>query len=247
MKLYGDYHTHTIFTHGHGTIEDNVKMAVQKGMKQIAITEHSFKHLAHPLKKKNWAVMKAEVERLKKIYDIDILLGLEANLLSEDGDIDVPEEILKEVDILVLGYHKLFWTTPKAFFNFLVPNTFRVGKASKKRIEKNTLAYIRAMEKYPINILAHLKYANCEVDCVKLAKFAKQHNVKIELNGKRINFTQQEMQDMVKTGVDFIIDSDAHDSEKVGRNDHAMSLVIQGVIPASMVCNLDQKPDFTRR
>ena len=42
MILYGDYHTHTVYTHGHGTVEDNVKVAIKRGLKQIAITEHSF-------------------------------------------------------------------------------------------------------------------------------------------------------------------------------------------------------------
>lgn len=246
MKLYGDYHTHTIFTHGHGTIEDNVKQAVKKGLKQIAITEHSFRHVAHPLKKKNWAVMKQEVERLRKLYDIDILLGLEANLLDAEGHIDVPEEIMKECDILVLGYHKLFWTSLKAFFTFLLPNTFRIGRASNKRIEQNTKAYMNAIEKYPINILAHLKYANCTVDCVRLGKFAKEHNVKVELNGKRIDFTDEEMIAMRDAGVEFIVDSDAHESERVGRNDHAISLILKHKIPHDQVANLDKIPNFKR-
>ena len=45
MILYGDYHTHTIYTHGTGSIEDNVKTAIKRGLKQIAITEHSFSHM----------------------------------------------------------------------------------------------------------------------------------------------------------------------------------------------------------
>ena len=247
MKLYGDYHTHTIFTHGKSTIEENVKMAVQKGLKQIAITEHSFKHVANPLKRKDWDVMKKEVERLRTIYDIDILLGLEANLLDEKGTIDIPEDVLEECDIVVLGYHKLFWTSFKSFFTFLVPNTFRIGKPSKKRIKKNTQAYINAIKRYPINILAHLKYANCEVDCVELAKVAKQHNVKIELNGKRIDFTDEELLGMQAVGVDFIVDSDAHHAERVGRNDHAYSLIERLRLNHDQICNLNKKPDFTRR
>lgn len=247
MKLYGDYHTHTIFTHGKGTIEDSVKMAVQKGLKQIAFTEHSFKHMAHPLSIKKWYEMRKEVERLRSIYDIDILLGLEANLMDQNGTIDVPEEIIKQCDILVLGYHKLFWTSIKGWFTFLIPNTFRIGKASKKRIEKNTIAYMRAIERYPINILAHLKYANCEVDCVKLAQFAKDHNVKIELNGKRIDFTDKEMEGMLKTGVEFIIDSDAHHPNNVGRNDHAFTLITKFNIPVEQIANINKQPDFTRR
>ena len=39
-KMLFDYHTHTTFSHGKGSIEDNVKEAVKKGLKAIAITDH---------------------------------------------------------------------------------------------------------------------------------------------------------------------------------------------------------------
>ena len=39
-KMTFDYHTHTIFSHGKGTIADNVEAARSKGLKGIAITDH---------------------------------------------------------------------------------------------------------------------------------------------------------------------------------------------------------------
>ena len=39
MKFLGDYHTHTIYSHGLGMIEHNVIEAVKKGLKQM-ITDH---------------------------------------------------------------------------------------------------------------------------------------------------------------------------------------------------------------
>ena len=42
MKLLGDYHTHTTYTHGKSTIEENVRQAENLGLKEIAITEHSY-------------------------------------------------------------------------------------------------------------------------------------------------------------------------------------------------------------
>ena len=31
MKLYADYHTHTVFSDGSGQIKDNVRVASEKG------------------------------------------------------------------------------------------------------------------------------------------------------------------------------------------------------------------------
>ena len=37
-RMIWDYHTHTIFSHGIGTIEDNVKIAIEKGTIDEVIT-----------------------------------------------------------------------------------------------------------------------------------------------------------------------------------------------------------------
>ncbi len=73
MILLGDYHTHTIYSHGWGTIEDNVKVAVKKGLKQIAITDHGFDHRMFGVNRKVIGEMREEVERLKKIYDLRLI------------------------------------------------------------------------------------------------------------------------------------------------------------------------------
>lgn len=54
MNLYGDYHTHTIYSHGSGTIEDNVKAAINKGLKEIAICDHGPGHYLYGVKKKTY-------------------------------------------------------------------------------------------------------------------------------------------------------------------------------------------------
>ena len=36
-RLKFDWHTHTVYSHGKGTIEDNVKVAIEKNLTSIAI------------------------------------------------------------------------------------------------------------------------------------------------------------------------------------------------------------------
>ena len=38
MRILGDYHTHTTYTHGKSTVEENVEQAELLGLKEIAIT-----------------------------------------------------------------------------------------------------------------------------------------------------------------------------------------------------------------
>lgn len=244
MRLLGDYHTHTTYTHGTSTVEENVQQAEILGLKEIAITEHSYKGFNH-IKAGDLSNIKADIESIKNKYDVKVLLGIEANLMSEAGDIDISDEELKELDVVVLGYHKASKLKFSQFLKFSIPNMLR-KKPTKKQIERNTMAYINAMNKHRINILAHLGYAGCAVDCVRLAKECVKRNIYIELNGKRINFTKEDIVGMVKTGVKFIVNSDAHKKENVGKNSMAFNLIEKYNIPLEQVANVDKLPMFHR-
>lgn len=245
MHIWGDYHTHTNYTHGKSTVEENVLAGIDKGLKQIAITEHSFSHLAYGISRADYNLLRIDVEKMRRKYGdkIDVLVGLESNLVSLDGTIDLPAEDREIVDILVVGFHKGFKCKIKDFFGFLLPNAVFRNKG-KKQVEKNTQAYINALNKYDIDILAHLNCNGCKVDPVAIAKVAKEKGTYIELNGKRIKFSDEEMRGMIATGVKFIIDSDAHRAVDVGINNHAYNIVDKFNIPAEQVVNLNKIPKF---
>lgn len=242
MNLIGDFHTHTTYTHGTSTIEENVKKAQELGLKAIAITEHSYQSKYH-IKHGDLDKMRADIESIKNKYDIKVLLGIEANLISRNGDIDISDEELKNLDLVILGFHKMTKVKPQEFFKFVLPNLLR-KKPTKKQIERNTQAYLNAIEKHRINIIAHLNYAGCYVDCERIAKACKEKGIYIELNGKRINFSKSDIDKMVKTGVQFIIDSDAHDINSVGKNHRAFNLIEKYKIPLKQIVNLNKMPTF---
>ena len=50
MEILADYHTHTVYSHGKGSIEDNVKVAISKGIKKIGISDHGYKNVAYGVK-----------------------------------------------------------------------------------------------------------------------------------------------------------------------------------------------------
>ena len=245
MILKGDYHTHTIYTHGTGTVEDNVKSAIKRGLKQIAITEHSFSQAFYGINPKEYNELRIEVESLRHKYgnQVDILCGLESNLIDLDGTIDLSNAKRGIVDILVVGYHANFIPRSfKAFFTFWLPNV--LGFGGKAQIEKNTQAYIKALRNYDIDIISHLNSHRCYVDPVRICEVAKEVGTYIELNGKVINFSEEQFKEMIATGVKFIINSDAHRPERVGKNHHGMNLVDKYNIPPEQIANLDKIPRF---
>ncbi|MBR4124148.1 MAG: PHP domain-containing protein [Clostridia bacterium] len=252
MLLFGDYHTHTKYSrnhHGKSTIEQNVKVAVQKGLKEIGITEHGFDHIFFGVRRKNIQKMRAEIERLGKIYPIKIYLGIEANLISSEGDIDLIEEEQTWFDYVIMGYHT--FGKPKNFKEY--KNFFRVNaKAYKKNkytpeiIQANTDAYIKAVQKNRINIISHLG-SKMKVDPVQIAKVCKRTGTLIELNARRLCFDEKETQEMVKLGTTFILDSDAHICKNVGECNRGLNWVVKQNIPLEQVANLDKTPTFVWR
>lgn len=249
MKLWGDYHTHTIYSHrkgtlGHhakGTLEENVAQAAKLGLKEIAITDHGFNHKLFCTYRKNLDFLKAECNRLSQKYKINVLLGVEANIISERGDIDVLPEDYKKLDIVLVGYHKLVKALKvKDQWSFLLPNfLFK----SKKRTQRNTEAFINAIEKNKIDVITHLKQ-DIWVDCVKIAKAAAKKGTIIELNNKHFHLTDDEFISVAKTGVKFIIDSDAHKPQCIGQCENVLEKIQRLNIPTEQVINLDRLPEF---
>ena len=237
MRLLADYHTHTTFSHGKGSIEDNVKVAIQKGLKEIAITDHGLAHSLFGINLKKLKIMKEQINELKVKYpQINILLGVEANLISHNGDIDVNNKLLEYVDIVIVGFHKT--ARPQnigAFLKFYLPNWLKIK--SKKQIKVNTNAYLQMLEKYNyITCITHLNYG-CKVNVEDVAKACKTHNVYVELNGKRTLFTKQEINKMLNLNVNFLINSDAHTPQNVGNTTIPTNFALKYKIPQNNVSN----------
>ncbi len=251
MLLYGDYHTHTIYSrlnHGKGTVLENASVAADKGLKQIAITDHGFNHEFFSLRRKNIPNLKEDILNAKEITGVDILLGVEANIISLDGDVDIKEEDYEFLDILLVGYHKLVHTNSmrdKALLNWANYGS-KIFKPSKERINRNTTAFLKMLDKYPIDVITHLNYGIC-TDTIAIAKMAKQKGVYIELNGKHISFTEEELDIMTSEGVKFVCNSDAHRPERVGEVNNGLNLIYKMGIPISQVANIDSLPKLHKK
>ena len=92
IEIIADMHTHTVHSHGTGTVEDNVKAAISAGLQQIVISDHGPQHLFYNIKDVDAYLKDIDAMRKKYKNDIEVLAGVEFNLLSEDGDMDLPPQ-----------------------------------------------------------------------------------------------------------------------------------------------------------
>ncbi len=248
MILSSDYHTHTPYSHGKNTVLENALAAKAKGLKEVAITDHGFNHLLFGLKRKNLTALRSEIDEAKKLTGINVLMGMESNLISQSGETDMKESDLKYFDIYLCGIHEVLrYKSFSDMYNILCKNYFaykRGKKPADKVVENTTKAYIAAIENNPIDIITHINY-KCYCNLVEVAKCCADYGTYIEINTKKRHVSAEELNAMAATGVRFVIDSDAHSASRVGDTKIAEELLSEADIPLEQIDNIDGRlPKF---
>ena len=232
MKLFADYHVHTNnarFRKGKASIQDIAHKANAIGLSEVAVVCHGLNHF-YACDKLKFLQSRKVVDDLNLELDTQIHLAIEADILSVDGDLDVDDEMLEKTDILMIGYHKMIKTDYASYFG-------RQNK-SAQAIDLATDAYINAIKRYNVDIVAHPN-VGVKLDLYKLGKFCLENDVLIELNNKHLNFSEAEANDLIRSGCLFVISSNSYDIETIGRFDNVMIFIEKYNIPLERVVNLD--------
>lgn len=219
MRLFGDYHFHTAFSRdGHGTIDEAAAMAKEKNLKEIAITEHG-PMVWSGVDRKNYAQIRALCKTAEETHGVRVLMGLESNVISADGKIDVTEDERGLFDIMLCGIHRTTKAADfKSFWKFFLPNRFWsvIRWTPKGRIEKNTEVMKNVILNNKIDIWTHPN-RYWKIDVVEVARVCAERGTLMELNGKKISFRPIDFERSLAAGAKFIVNSDGHNREQLGR------------------------------
>ena len=250
MILTGDYHTHTPYSHGKSTVDENARRAKELGLKQVGITDHGYTHISFGLRRHEIENYKAECRAAAEKYGIDVLVGIEANIRGVSGVADLTEKDFEDFDLYLCGKHAFIW------FDRFVYDTYFFGaknyvyeklniKPSKGMIRRNTQAYNNAIMKNPLDAITHINFY-CPADPVEVAKCAADYGTYIELNSKKTHLTDEELMNIVaKTSARFIINSDAHNVERVGEIKLVEEQLSRLDFPLERIDNIDGRmPSF---
>jgi DNA polymerase (family 10) len=195
--IRGDLHVHTQATDGHYSIEEMAQAARKLGYEYMAVSDHS-RHVsvARGLDAKRLALQMKEIDALNaRLKGIIVLKGIELDIL-EDGRLDLPDEILDELDIVTCSVH----------YKFNLPR------------EKQTERIIRAMDNPHFQILNHPtgrlinERRAYELDLEKVMRAAKERGVAIELNAfpDRLDLDDVHCKLAKEMGLKVGISTDAH-------------------------------------
>lgn len=224
MKYLVDVHTHTMAGgHAYSTLMENAKQASEIGLKVLGTTEHGpMMHDApHPWHYGNYKVLP------RNLFGVTMLYGCEANIIDINGNIDLPEEYQKTVDILIASLHNLCFE----------PNTK----------DKNTEALLQAMENEYVDILGHLGNPTYPIYEEEIVKKAKDKNILIEFNNSSFVSRKGSWKNCEKIarlckkyGNKVILNTDAHFSLHVGKFNEVDKLMQEVDMPQELIMNTDE-------
>jgi DNA polymerase (family 10) len=231
--IRGDLHAHTNETDGHNTLEEMAEAAEGKGYGYLAITEHSKKvSMAHGFDAKKLEMQIERIDKLNsKLKGLTILKGIEVDILK-DGSLDLPDDILKELDVVVGSVH----------YN----RNLSKGEMTDR--------IIRAMENPYFNVLAHPtgrlinERAPYEVDLIKVVEKAKDVGCFLEINAhpERLDLDDRYCRMAKEAGVKLVISTDAHRTADLGFMRFGVDQARRGWLEADDVLNTRSLKDLRK-
>ncbi len=201
--IAGDLHMHTTESDGKNSLAEMVAAAQARGLKFIAITDHSKRvSMARGLDgarlRQQWREIDAINQRLDGFL---VLKGVECDIL-ERGGMDLPDDVLAEADWVVASVHY----------------------GQKQPREQITDRIVGAMENPHVAAIAHPtgrilnRRAAYEVDLEIVYRVAREQGKLLELNSNpaRLDLDDVACAAAKRHGIPIVINSDAHNTAGLG-------------------------------
>jgi DNA polymerase (family 10) len=194
--IRGDLQMHTRWSDGSDSAEAMARAARERGYEYIAITDHS-----RSLKFAGGVTideLREHARQVRKIADrvgIAILMGTECEV-HPDGSLDYPDEVLRELDIVLAAVH----------------SRFRMSEAEM------TARIVKAMENPHVDLVAHPtgrllgQRESYSVDVERLVEAARRTGTALEINAapERLDLRDTHARMAQERGVMLAINTDAH-------------------------------------
>jgi DNA polymerase (family 10) len=196
--IQGDLHMHTTETDGKATLEEMAEAALQRGLKYIAITDHSQRvSMARGLNPDRLLAQWEEIDQLNKRLGkkLKVLKGLECDIL-EQGGMDMPDDVLEQADWILASIH--------------------YGQRQSR--EQITDRILEAIHHPSVSAVAHPtgrlinRREPYEVDMEAVFEAAKQQRKMLELNANpaRLDLNDIHCAAAKQLGIPVVIATDAH-------------------------------------
>lgn len=222
--IRGDLHTHSEWSDGTSTIEAMARAARSRGYRYLAVCDHS-PHLGvtNGLDARRLLEQAREIDTVNRTADgIRLLKGVEVDILA-DGSLDLPDEVLRRLDIVVASVHSRFHMD--------------AGEMTRR--------VVRAVAHPHVHVLGHPtgrligRREPYALDMAAVFDACKRHGTAIELNGhpERLDLSDRHCREAKSAGVKVAVDTDAHRDDELDLMTFGVATARRGWLEAADVIN----------
>jgi len=223
-EILADLHVHTDWSDGKMSLLEVVEAARARGLQYVAITDHMrFAQAIPGLSPDDLRRQIEEIQRLNEsLKDFRFLCGVEANI-ARDGTVDVPRDLLSQIDLVIASVHTHF-------------------RLSKKEM---TERLVRAVEDEGVDVLGHPtgrligERPAYEVDWDEVFRRAAKAGTALEVNAnpQRLDLPADLIRRALEYGVKFILGTDAHAQEHLDFLEYGVLTLRRGWAESKDVLN----------
>ncbi len=225
MKIVVDSHTHSVASgHAYSTIQEMAKEAPVNGIEMFVLTDHG-----PAMKGAPYLYHFGNLRTIpKELYGVKILKGVEANIISYSGELDMPEQYLRLLDFVLVSFHDIC-ITPVS-------------------MEEHTNAIINLLKNPYVDAIGHSGNPQFPIDIDKMVLAAKEYNKMIEINNHSF-YVRKGSDDNCRAialkckehGVKIVCGSDAHISFDIGHFDKVKEVLTRIEMPEDLVLSSSVK------
>jgi putative hydrolase len=245
-RVFADYHTHTQYSRGTGTILDNARAAKQRGLETVGIADHGPANWGHWVRTDLdvFERIMAEAKSVEKEIDgLSVLAGCEANIVNFQGELDVPRELQRKLDIVLAGFHITVIPSPiHDGVKFITGRALGLlhPKFKRKARNDNTKAMVAAVYENKIDIITHPGW-QISIDTPELARACIKMSTALEINAKHGVKSVSFIRAAARQGVQFAIGSDAHCPGHVGRVEDGIRAAFAAGLELDQIINVKEE------
>jgi len=230
-QIRGDLQMHSTWSDGKASLADMARACRDLGYEYMAITDHSqamamVGGLSPERAREQWK----EIDRVRgEVEGIEILRSAEVDILK-DGALDLPDDVLEELDVVVISVHSLM-------------------DQDRTTMTKRVLG---ALAHPCVDILAHPtgrilnRREPFELDVEEVLVAAAELGVAVELNANpnRLDLSDVHVRRARDLGVPVVISTDAHSPAGLGNMRYGVDQARRGWLGPSDVLNTRSLADF---